>query len=99
MELVRSLGSRQVGEVYERQLRFPLVIRLPEASRADSQAIASILVSTSDGQHIPLSRLATIERVEGPNTIKRDWYQRRITLNRMCVVVIWQALWPPHKQP
>ncbi|MGN6547383.1 MAG: efflux RND transporter permease subunit [Aureliella sp.] len=80
MELVRSLGSRHVGEVYEGQLRFPLVIRLPERTRAGAAAIASILVSTADGQRIPLSRLAAIERVEEPNTIKREWYQRRITI-------------------
>ena len=80
MELVRSLGSRHVGEVYEGQLRFPLIIRLPEMNRAGAQSIASILVSTADGQHIPLSRLATIARIEEPNTIKREWYQRRITI-------------------
>lgn len=80
MNLVRSLGSNHVGEVYEGQLRFPLVIRLPEAARADPEAIGKILVATPSGQRIPLSRLASIERVEGFNTIKRDWYQRRITI-------------------
>ncbi len=80
MNIVRSLGSNHVGEVYEGQLRFPLVIRLPEEARADPQAIGNILVATPSGQRIPLSRLASIERVEGFNTIKRDWYQRRITI-------------------
>ncbi|EAQ82161.1 efflux RND transporter permease subunit [Blastopirellula marina] len=80
MNLVRSLGSHHVGEVYEGQLRFPLIIRLPERVRADPAAIADILVATSTGQRIPLSRLASIERVEEPNTIKREWYQRRITI-------------------
>ncbi|MGN6137152.1 MAG: efflux RND transporter permease subunit [Aureliella sp.] len=80
MELVRSLGSRHVGEVYEGQLRFPLVIRLPEQVRSGAESIASMLVSTADGQRIPLARLATIERVEEPNTVKRQWYQRRINI-------------------
>jgi len=80
MNLVSSLGSRNVGEVYEGQLRFPLIIRLPEEARANPDAIKDILVSTASGQRIPLSRLATIERVEAPNTIKREWYQRRITI-------------------
>ena len=80
MNLIRSLGSSHVGEVYEGQLRFPLIIRLPEAARADPEAIADILVATPTGQRIPLSRLATIERVQAPNTIKREWYQRRITI-------------------
>lgn len=80
LDLVESLGSKQVGEIYEGQLRFPLVIRLPESVRADQQAIESILVATPTGERIPLSRLATIETVEGPNTINREWYQRRITV-------------------
>jgi cobalt-zinc-cadmium resistance protein CzcA len=80
MNLVRSLGSHHVGEVYEGQLRFPLIIRLPEKARANPDAIRQILVATPSGERIPLSRLATIEKVEGPNTIKRDWYQRRITI-------------------
>ncbi len=80
MNLVRALGTHDVGEVYEGQLRFPLIIRLPERARANPDAIRQILVATPSGERIPLSRLATIEKVEGPNTIKRDWYQRRITI-------------------
>ena len=81
LTLIESLGSNHVGEVYEGQLRFPLVVRLPEKARANSEAIKSILVATPSGENIPLSRLATVETVEGPNTIKREWYQRRITVS------------------
>jgi cobalt-zinc-cadmium resistance protein CzcA len=80
MNLVRALGTYNVGDVYEGQLRFPLIIRLPEKARTDPDAIRQILVATPAGERIPLSRLAIIEKVEGPNTIKRDWYQRRITI-------------------
>ncbi|MCA9070117.1 MAG: efflux RND transporter permease subunit, partial [Planctomycetaceae bacterium] len=80
LDLVESLGSKHVGEVYEGQLRFPLIIRLPEKARADPEAIGAILVATPSGERIPLARLATVEIVEGPNTIKREWYQRRITI-------------------
>jgi len=81
LTVIESLGSNHVGEVYEGQLRFPLVVRLPEKARANSDAIKSILVATPSGENIPLSRLATVETVEGPNTIKREWYQRRITVS------------------
>jgi cobalt-zinc-cadmium resistance protein CzcA len=81
LDLVESLGSKPVGEVYEGQLRFPLIVRLPESVRASPEAIGAVLVTTPSGQHIPLSRLATIETVEGPSTIKREWYQRRITVS------------------
>jgi len=81
LDLVESLGSKQVGEVYEGQLRFPLSVRLPESVRASPEAIGAVLVTTPSGQRIPLSRLASIETVEGPSTIKREWYQRRITVS------------------
>jgi cobalt-zinc-cadmium resistance protein CzcA len=80
LDLVEALGSYPAGEVYEGQLRFPLVFRLPEEARADPEAIGAILVPAASGELIPLSRLAAIEVAEGPNTIKREWYQRRITI-------------------
>lgn len=81
LDLVESLGSKRLGEVYEGQLRFPLVVRLPETVRASPEMIGAILVTTASGERIPLSRLATIAAVEGPSTIKREWYQRRITIS------------------
>ncbi len=81
LELVQSLGSKPVGEVYEGQLRFPLVVRLPESVRASPETIGAVLVTTPSGERIPLARLATIETVQGPSTIKREWYQRRITVS------------------
>jgi heavy metal efflux system protein len=81
LDLVEALGSKQVGEVYEGQLRFPLVVRLPESVRASPETIGAVLVTTPSGQRIPLSRLANIETAEGPSTIKREWYQRRITVS------------------
>jgi cobalt-zinc-cadmium resistance protein CzcA len=57
-----------------------LIIRLPEKARADPDAFVKSRGRPPSGERIPLSRLATIEKVQGPNTIKRDWYQRRITI-------------------
>ena len=81
LDLVESLGSKHLGEVQEGQLRFPLIVRLPEKMRASPEAIGAVLVTTPSGERIPLSRLATIATVEGPSTIKREWYQRRITVS------------------
>jgi cobalt-zinc-cadmium resistance protein CzcA len=81
LDLVESLGSKRLGEVHEGQLRFPLVVRLPEKVRASPEAIGAVLVTTPSGERIPLSRLATIATVEGPSTVKREWYQRRITVS------------------
>lgn len=80
LELVESIGSKPVGEVVEGQLRFPLIVRLPEQFRDSPQSIGNILIATPKGERIPLSRLASVEIVEGPSTITREWGQRRITI-------------------
>jgi cobalt-zinc-cadmium resistance protein CzcA len=80
MDVVESLGSKPLGEVLEGQLRFPLVVRLPEGMRASPEAIAAIPVLTPSGERVPLSRLASVERVEGPSQVSRELGQRRITV-------------------
>ncbi|HEX5442998.1 MAG TPA: CusA/CzcA family heavy metal efflux RND transporter, partial [Pirellulales bacterium] len=40
-DLIESIGSRPLGEVIEGQLRFPLVVRLPESFRGGSEAIGA----------------------------------------------------------
>ncbi len=81
LDLVESLGSKPLGEVVEGQLRFPLVVRLPEKYRASPQAIGAMLIATPTGERIPLCRLATVQVVEGPSTITREWGQRRISIS------------------
>ena len=80
LDLVESIGSKPLGEVVEGQLRFPLVVRLPENYRASPQAIGEMLLATPSGERIPLSRLADVQVQEGAATITREWSQRRITV-------------------
>jgi heavy metal efflux system protein len=80
LDIVESIGSKPLGEVTEGQLRFPMVVRLPERYRASPEAIGTLLVPAPSGERIPLSRLASVEIVEGPSTITREWGQRRITV-------------------
>lgn len=80
LDLVESIGSKPVGEIVEGQLRFPLIVRIPEDFRESPQAIGNVLISTPKGERIPLSRLASVEVVEGPSTVTREWGQRRITI-------------------
>jgi cobalt-zinc-cadmium resistance protein CzcA len=81
LDIVESLGSKPLGEIVEGQLRFPLVARLPEAWRADMDKIGSLQINTTGGERVPLSRLANIERIEGPSTVTREWGQRRIGIS------------------
>ncbi len=80
MDIVESIGSKPVGEVIEGQLRFPLVARLPDTYRRDAESVRAVVLPTASGQRVPLANLATIEEVEGPSTITREWGQRRTTV-------------------
>jgi heavy metal efflux system protein len=80
-DVIESVGSKPLGEVIEGQLRFPLVVRLPESMRHGSEAIGSILIPTASGERLPLSRLADIRVIQGPSTITREWEQRRINVS------------------
>jgi cobalt-zinc-cadmium resistance protein CzcA len=80
LDLVKSLSGMEVGEVVEGQLRFPLVVRLPESFRENRRSLATIMVRGPLGEQIPLSRLADIREVEGPKMISRDWGKRRVTI-------------------
>ena len=81
LDIVEAIGTKPVGEITEGQLRFPLIVRLPDAIRQTPQTIGSILVPTLSGERLPLSLLAKIETVEGPSTITREWGQRRVSIS------------------
>ncbi|RPI77378.1 MAG: efflux RND transporter permease subunit, partial [Planctomycetaceae bacterium] len=80
LDLVEAIGGKAVGEVVEGQLRFPLVVRLPEEFRENPEAIGAIPLSAPGGEQVPLSRVAEIKRLSGPKMITREWSRRRVTV-------------------
>ncbi len=80
LDLIESIGSKPMGDVIEGQLRFPLIVRLPEKWRQSPEAVGKIEIPTASGERIPLARLADITILEGPSTITREWGQRRIAI-------------------
>ncbi len=80
LEVVESLGTRQVGVLQEGERRFPITLRIDDRYRADMAAIGRILVTSPGGDRIPLARLARITATEGPTTINREWAKRRIVV-------------------
>jgi len=85
LELVEAIGGYHVGEIYEGQRRFDLVVRLPDGYRRDAQLLGETIVSTERGQRIPLRMLTTIQYAEGAATINREWGRRVIRVQ--CNVV------------
>lgn len=66
--------------IFEGDRRFPVVIRLPESARSDLTAIAQVPVPTAEGGFVPLSTVADIEIVDGPNQISRENGKRRVVV-------------------
>jgi cobalt-zinc-cadmium resistance protein CzcA len=57
------------------------VVRLPEDARRSKEAVERLLLSTPNGERIPLSRVADLTVIEdSPPTITREWGQRRVTV-------------------
>lgn len=80
LDMVEIVGSRQVGDIFEGQRRFPLVVRLPDKQRTDVDALANTLISTESGQFLPLRNLAEFREAEGYSTINREWGRRLIKI-------------------
>lgn len=77
MDFVEALGGKEVSEVRVGQRRFPLAVRLPKQFTENPESIQTLLITAPDGQRLPLSRLAKVQRVTNPVVINREWYQRR----------------------
>jgi len=80
LEVVESLGNRKVGQVALGQRRFDLVLRLSDDASSSAERIRQVLIRTTAGAQVPLASVATIELVEGPATIQREWAQRRVII-------------------
>jgi len=78
LQVVEVLGGLHVGDVFEEQRPFPLVVRWPDRYREDPQALRDLLVVGSTGARAPLSQLADVREVEGLGSINREWGRRLI---------------------
>jgi cobalt-zinc-cadmium resistance protein CzcA len=78
-----ALGGTTVGQIFEGDRRFDLVVRLPENLRTDLAALHDLPIplphsnaptSTPNPQlsHIPLREVATVELAPGPNQFSRE---------------------------
>jgi cobalt-zinc-cadmium resistance protein CzcA len=77
LDIVESVGGKAVGQIVEGQLRFPIVVRLPDSLRGGPAAIADIPVRGPAGESVPLERIASIETILGPKFVTREWSERR----------------------
>ncbi|MFT5353769.1 MAG: cobalt-zinc-cadmium resistance protein CzcA [Polyangiales bacterium] len=80
LQVVESLGTQPLGQVAQGQRRFDLVLRLSDEARSSAEQIGQILIRSESGAQVPLSSVSTIQVIEGPSTIQREWAKRRIVI-------------------
>lgn len=73
-------GSK-VGDVYEGQRSFDLVVRLQPAYTESIEGISNALITTGSGAKIPLGEVAEIVSGNGPNTVSRENVQRKLVVS------------------
>jgi Cu(I)/Ag(I) efflux system membrane protein CusA/SilA len=67
-----AIGGRVVGRTIEGRERYNLRVRYPREMRDDPEAIREVLVPTSDGEHVPLGRVAEVRFERGPQGIRSE---------------------------
>lgn len=80
LDVVQTMGGREVGDVLEGQRRFGLQARFTAASRSNVDQIRNLKVADLQGRMIPLSQLADIITEEGPVRISRENIHRKINV-------------------
>ena len=75
------IEGSEVGTIYQGARRTPLIIKGDNELRLSPTVFSNIRLTVSNGEKVPLSQIAKLERIEGPVSIKRE------TGQRMSVVV------------
>ena len=75
-----AVGGREAGAIFEGDRRFPVMIRLDDAARADLNRLGQTPVPTPSGAFVPLTGVADIAIVDGPNQISRENGKRRVVV-------------------
>ncbi|TWI48260.1 cobalt-zinc-cadmium resistance protein CzcA [Pseudomonas duriflava] len=84
-----GIGGRQAGTLFEGDRRFDMVVRLSDQLRTDIEGLSRLLIpvpaltGSNSGQigFIPLSEVASLDLVMGPNQISRENGKRLVIVS------------------
>ena len=86
--IATAVGGRPAGTMFEGDRRFGILVRLPETTRADVDAIRRLPIALPKGTgpdariaFIPLGEVAAFDLAPGPNQISREDGKRRIVVS------------------
>lgn len=78
--ITMGFAGSVVGNVFEGEKRFDLVIRFDKNHRKNLESLQNLYIDTPNGNKIPLSEIASIQYTTGPAKISRDDTKRRIVV-------------------
>ncbi len=67
-----AIGGMPLSQTVEGRQRYPINVRYAREFREDARTIGEALVATPGGAQVPLSQVATIEFVNGPDMIRSE---------------------------
>jgi cobalt-zinc-cadmium resistance protein CzcA len=78
--IASALAGEEAGMLVEGDRRYPVVVRLPEAKRADADVLRALPVRVGEHGLRPLGELADLREVQTVSPILRDGGRRRCAL-------------------
>ncbi|MGH9204547.1 MAG: efflux RND transporter permease subunit, partial [Vicinamibacterales bacterium] len=76
-----SFAGATVGQVFDRNTAFDLVVKFDSAASTGFERIADLPIDTPGGASVPVRMLADVRRETGPNMILRENVQRRLVVS------------------
>ncbi len=70
--IMSAIGGENVGYTIEGRERYPINVRYGRELRDDLEDLQRVLVTTMEGQHIPLAQIADITVASGPAMIRNE---------------------------
>jgi cobalt-zinc-cadmium resistance protein CzcA len=77
---IESIGGLAVGDVFEGQRRFELVVQVDTTQIKGPEDIDQVFLTSGTGSIVSLDQVTTAALDEGPSTITREWSKRRIVV-------------------
>ena len=76
-----AFAGERVGDIYEQEKRFDLIIRYNDKNRGSFENIRNAWIDTGNGGKVPLTQVAEVISASGPNTINRENVERKTVVS------------------
>lgn len=75
-----AFAGEPAGVMYDKEKRFDIVVRLDSNLRKTPEDLSRLTVPTATGALVPITQVASVDIIVGPNQIQREDTRRRIVV-------------------